>query len=111
MIRAGYSPSVRLFEAAAAGTPLVSDEWPGLATLFAPGREILLAAAPEDVLTALTWSDEERRRLAAAARRRVLGDHTAAHRAAELEEHIQRVRSRGSATPSSKRRAQYAGAE
>jgi spore maturation protein CgeB len=111
MIRAGYSPSVRLFEAAAAGTPIVSDEWPGLATIFAPGREILLAAGPEDVLKALAWSDAERRRLADATRRRVLADHTAAHRAAELEEHILRVRSRGSATPSSKRRAQYAGAE
>jgi spore maturation protein CgeB len=111
MIRAGYSPSVRLFEAAAAGTPIVSDKWPGLSTIFAPGREILLAAAPEDVLKALAWSDAERRRLADAARRRVLADHTAAHRAAELEEHIERVRSRGSATPSSKRRAQYASVE
>ena len=46
MIRAGYSPSVRLFEAAACRTPIVSDEWPGLETIFVPGREIVLADAP-----------------------------------------------------------------
>jgi spore maturation protein CgeB len=94
MIRAGYSPSVRLFEAAAAGTPIVSDEWPGLDTIFAPQREIVLAAAPEDVLGVLAYGDPERLRLADAARRRVLADHTAAHRAAELEEHIETVKSR-----------------
>ena len=38
-VRAGYSPSVRLFEAACA-TPIVSDEWPGLDHFFTPGREI-----------------------------------------------------------------------
>ena len=43
MIRAGYSPSVRLFEAAACGTPIISDIWDGLDTLFEPGREIVLA--------------------------------------------------------------------
>jgi spore maturation protein CgeB len=98
MIRAGYSPSVRLFEAAAAGAPIVSDGWPGLDTIFAPGREILLATTPENVLTWLASGDTERRRLADAARRRVLSDHTADHRAAELEEHIERVRSHSSTT-------------
>jgi spore maturation protein CgeB len=29
MIKAGYSPSVRLFEAAACGTPIISDYWEG----------------------------------------------------------------------------------
>ena len=37
MIRAGYSPSVRLFEAAACGVPIISDWWDGLDTLFEPG--------------------------------------------------------------------------
>src|SRR4051812_3498305 len=32
MVAAGYSPSVRLFEAAACGTPIISDLWPGLET-------------------------------------------------------------------------------
>ena len=30
MIRTGWSPSVRLFEAAACGTPIISDRWEGL---------------------------------------------------------------------------------
>ncbi|HEX2553076.1 MAG TPA: glycosyltransferase [Microvirga sp.] len=89
MIRAGYSPSVRLFEAAACGTPIISDVWDGIGTLFAPGREIVLAHGPEDVLAALSdASGDARRRLADGARRRVLGEHTAAHRAATLDDAI-----------------------
>ncbi len=40
MIAAGYSPSVRLFEAAACATPIISDVWEGIDTLFEPGEEI-----------------------------------------------------------------------
>jgi spore maturation protein CgeB len=95
MVQAGYSPSVRLFEAAATGTPIISDGWPGLDTIFAPDREIVLATGPEQVLRVLgRWSEPERRRLAAAARERVLTGHTASHRAKELEEAIDRARSR-----------------
>jgi hypothetical protein len=32
---------VRLFEAAAVGTPILSDRWDGLDTVLVPGREIL----------------------------------------------------------------------
>jgi spore maturation protein CgeB len=89
MVRAGHSPSVRLFEASACATPVISDVWDGIDTLFVPGEEIMLAGTPEDVLEALLdWPDSRRRRLAEAARRRVLGAHTAAHRAAELERHL-----------------------
>jgi spore maturation protein CgeB len=86
MIAAGWSPSVRLFEAAACGTPIISDAWDGLETLFSPGREILLPDGPEAVLAALrTTSDEDRTKLGAAGRRRILAAHTAGHRAAEFE--------------------------
>jgi spore maturation protein CgeB len=86
MIRAGYSPSVRLFEAAACGTPVISDAWDGLDTLFEPGREILIAADGSSVRAALeAISEDERRRIGEAARRRVLKEHTAAHRAETLE--------------------------
>jgi spore maturation protein CgeB len=89
MIEAGYSPSVRLFEAAACGTPIVSDVWSGIETIFKPGQEITLARAPSDVLDVLlNWPEERTRSLAAAARRRVLEGHTAAHRAAELEVYL-----------------------
>ena len=50
MVEAGYSPSVRLFEAAACGTPIISDTWPGLEEFLAPGREILLSTGPEQTL-------------------------------------------------------------
>jgi spore maturation protein CgeB len=86
MIRAGWSPSVRLFEAAACGTPIISDRWPGIETLLAPGREILLAATAQDVLSALRrFGEDERRALAERARKRILSEHTAAHRAQQLE--------------------------
>ena len=86
MIRAGYSPSVRLFEAAACGVPIISDFWDGLNDFFEIGREILVAHNAEDTLRYLReTSDEERQQIGAAARAKVLGAHTAAHRAQELE--------------------------
>jgi len=86
MIAAGWSPSVRLFEAAACGTPIISDRWNGIETLLAPGREIVLADRTEDVLHVLQHTGEdERLRMAERARERILADHTAAHRALELE--------------------------
>ena len=86
MVAAGFSPSVRLFEAAACGTTIVSDRWQGLETFFEPGREILIAGSSDDVLGWLReLPDEERLAIGARGRARVLAEHTAAHRAAELE--------------------------
>ena len=98
MVRWGYSPSVRLFEAAACGVPIVSDEWPGLATIFAPDREILVARNGEDVLRFIRdISEADRRQLALNARCRVLASHTAAHRAAVLESYVEEVLASSSA--------------
>ena len=89
MIAAGHSPSVRLFEAAACGTPIISDWWPGLDELFEPNREIIIARSSEDARAALCEiGDARRREIGEAARARVLGAHTAAHRAAQLEEFL-----------------------
>ncbi len=86
MRRAGYSPSVRLFEAAACGVPIISDTWEGLGSLLEPERQILLADTSDDVLTALTtMAETDRQAMAAAARARILGRHTASHRAETLE--------------------------
>ncbi len=86
MAAAGFSPSVRLFEAAACGTPVISDRWPGLDAFLAPGREILIADTSENVVEAICeFPDERRRLIAAAARNRVLAAHTADHRAIQLE--------------------------
>jgi spore maturation protein CgeB len=86
MIEAGWSPSVRLFEAAACGTPIISDRWQGLESLLVPGREILLASTAAEVLAVLReFGEDERLQIAARARKRILTEHTAAHRAEQLE--------------------------
>lgn len=84
MLDAGYSPSVRLFEAGACGAAIISDRWAGLETVFAPGQ-IAIANSARDVLALLHGPESVRAALAQGARRGVLGAHTAAHRAAELE--------------------------
>ena len=84
MAAMGWCPSGRLFEAAACGAPIVSDDWDGLDRFFTPGEEILLAATADDVVDALALSDAELRRIADAARARVLAEHSSAVRAAEL---------------------------
>lgn len=89
MVRAGWSPSVRLFEAAACGIPVVSDVWEGLDAFFRPGTEILLARSTDEVLAHLSDRDDEAlAAIGAAARARVLAEHTAEHRAEELERHV-----------------------
>ncbi len=91
MIRAGWSPSVRLFEAAACGVPVISDWWEGLDAFFEPGHEILVAADADDVWRHLALGERERREIGRRARRRVLAAHTAARRAEELEAHVAAV--------------------
>jgi spore maturation protein CgeB len=90
MLKAGYSPSVRLFEAAACGVPIISDYWVGLEAFFEIGSEILIARSHNDILRDLQSMPEERRlQIAQRARARVLAQHTAAHRAMQLENHFQ----------------------
>ncbi len=85
MAEMGFCPSGRLFEASACGTPILSDWWEGLDHFFEPGREVLVANRTEDAVAALSLPAEELRRIAAAARQRTLEEHTAEHRAGELE--------------------------
>lgn len=86
MVMAGFSPSVRLFEAAACGATIVSDNWPGLDTFFQPMQEILLPASTGDVVRYLTGYDEaELRRIGRRAQARVLAQHTSDRRAREFE--------------------------
>lgn len=79
---AGWSPSVRLFEAGACGTAILSDRWAGIEDVLRPPGEIGLVDTTADIMTALTTDAEAR---GIAARRAVLARHTAAHRAAQLE--------------------------
>ncbi|MGN6370849.1 MAG: CgeB family protein [Phycisphaerae bacterium] len=89
MIRAGYSPSVRLFEAAACGVPIISDWWEGIDTFFAIAKEILIAPTTADAVWYLREMPEHvRRDVGNRARTKVLSHHTAAHRAEELERYL-----------------------
>lgn len=86
MVAAGYSPSVRLFEAGACGVPIITDRWDGIETLFHPGREILLADSTHDVLRhLLDTSEQDRAALGARARSAIMTGHTPQCRAAQLE--------------------------
>jgi spore maturation protein CgeB len=85
MIKAGYSPSVRLFEAAACGVPIISDYWEGLETLFVPGEEIFVSKSAGETLAFLKeMPDTDRDKAGELARKRILLKHSARHRAAEL---------------------------
>ncbi|HEX2545263.1 MAG TPA: TIGR04290 family methyltransferase [Ramlibacter sp.] len=84
----GWCPSGRLFEAAACGTPVVSDWWEGLESFFTPGREIVVARTTQDVVAALQLGDAEIDRMARDARDRTLAEHTSDRRAEELERHL-----------------------
>jgi spore maturation protein CgeB len=91
MVANGYSPSVRLFEAAACGVPIITDEWPGLRHFFIPHREILVAQSTDDVLGYLELDESTLGDIANRARARVLVTHTATHRAQELESYVEEL--------------------
>jgi spore maturation protein CgeB len=89
MVEAGWSPSVRLFEAAACGVAIVSDRWTGLDRFFTPGEEILVADTSEDTVRIIRdSSDSTLAGIAQRARARVLAEHTADRRAEQLEREI-----------------------
>jgi spore maturation protein CgeB len=93
MIKAGYSPSVRLFEAAACGIPIISDYWEGLDTVFELGTEIFVSASGAETLEYLRDLPEaERIASGERARQRILAVHTASHRAAELVAYAHEVK-------------------
>jgi spore maturation protein CgeB len=92
MREAGYSPSIRLFEAGACGVPIISDRWPGLEEFFVPGRELFVADSSSEVLNLLQLtSHEERRLVAERGRARVLAEHTSGHRAEALEGYVREL--------------------
>ncbi|WP_171218150.1 CgeB family protein [Enterovirga aerilata] len=101
MVAAGWSPSVRLFEAASCATPVISDVWSGIEDILAPGREILLATSSDQVVAILSDADGTRpARIGQAARARILGAHTADCRATELESYLREAMQRGRHAPS-----------
>ncbi|WP_324720269.1 CgeB family protein [Salinimicrobium sp. HB62] len=93
MIKAGYSPSVRLFEAAACGVPIISDYWDGIHSIFEQDREILIARRSGDVEKYFrSISEEERKQIGENALQKVMKSHTARARAKELVNYVKEVR-------------------
>ena len=100
MVAAGFSPSVRLFEAAACGTAIVSDRWPGLDTFFHLGEEIQVAENSTQIVSLLKDTDDsELRRMGERGRERVLAEHSSNRRAEEFENQVTHARSRATSTP------------
>jgi spore maturation protein CgeB len=92
MKQAGYSPSVRLFEAGACGVPIISDWWPGLDSIFEIGRDLLVVESTEDVLRCLRDTPEAvRREMGERARRRVMAEHSPVARAKQIEEYVEQM--------------------
>jgi spore maturation protein CgeB len=88
MLRAGHSPSVRLFEAAACGSAIITDRWRGVDDAFAPSEEILIADDADAVLSALSLDENTRIAIGKRARSRALADHVAGRRAEQLEAYL-----------------------
>jgi hypothetical protein len=94
MRRMGWSPSVRLFEAAACGTPILSDPWPGLTDLFPEGEAILIGRSSDEVVDILTSLPEDRRQsIGQSARARVLRWHSGRARARHLARLVEELAS------------------
>jgi spore maturation protein CgeB len=87
MVRFGWSPATRVFEAAGAGACLITDAWDGVELFLEPDREVLVARDGAEVAEHLLRLTPERaRRIGAAAKRRVSAEHTYAHRACQVEQ-------------------------
>lgn len=93
----GWCPSGRFFEAAACGTPLITDAWDGLDSFFDPQRDLCVVTRAEDVEDALDLPDQALQAMAAHARRRTLDEHTGEVRARQLLEYMEEARMPGAA--------------
>jgi spore maturation protein CgeB len=96
MVRYGYSPATRVFEAAGAGACILTDRWEGLDLFLEPEKEVLEAGDGGEVARQLGALEPERARaIGEAARRRVLAEHTYAHRAEQFEQVLAERRGMG----------------
>jgi spore maturation protein CgeB len=87
MVRYGFSPATRVFEAAGAGACLITDHWEGLENFLEPEREALVARNGKEVAAIIENLDAGRAgKIGKAARKRLLAEHTYQHRAAEVEQ-------------------------
>ncbi len=89
MAASGYCPSGRFFEAAACGTPILTDAWQGLDSFFDVRHELHVVRTSADVLSLLSLAPGELQDAADRARCRTLEEHTGERRAAEFLAHCE----------------------
>lgn len=97
MTRWGYCPSGRLFEAAACGTPILTDWWEGLDDFFDVQQELHVVHNTEDVLQILDRPEGELLEMARRARHRTLEEHSGHRRAEQLLAYCEEAASRKAA--------------
>ena len=100
MASVGFSPATRVFEAAGAGACLITDAWQGIEEFFEPGKEILVARGPKDIVSFLrTMSDEQIREIGGAMMQRALSQHQYYSRAKQVDSLVQACNLRSSRVP------------
>jgi spore maturation protein CgeB len=93
MVRVGYSPPTRVFEAAGAGACVITDDWEGIETFFEPGCEILVAHNASEIVDLLRTVDAKlAREMGDAMRHRALMEHRYALRARQVREILRHSR-------------------
>jgi len=92
MAESGFCPSGRFFEAAACGTPIISDWFEGLDHFFTEGEEIFISRSAQDTLMALDSPLDQLQTMASRARERTLNENTGRHRAEQLLQYCDEAR-------------------
>jgi hypothetical protein len=85
----GFAVNFRMYEAAAAGALLLTEEAPNLHELFIPGVEVLTYSSKQDAIKKIKWALShtlEASEIAAAGKRRVMESHLMSFRSAQLGE-------------------------
>jgi spore maturation protein CgeB len=87
MAEYGYSPATRIFEAAGAGSCIITDGWMGVSFFFEPEAEILVVANRDQLVQTLSALDQKKANdVGRAAQRKASETHTYQHRAEQLLE-------------------------
>lgn len=93
MAQTGFSPATRVFEAAAAGACLITDEWEGIGSFFEPDSEVLVANNGDEVARHLRDLDPVRSKLMGSrALERVRREHSYRGRALEVDDFLRSLR-------------------
>jgi spore maturation protein CgeB len=95
MIRSGFSPSVRLFEATACGVPVLSDRWAGIEDVLVPDRDLLVLDTAAEIVEALAMPADRRKTIGSAGRETTLRRHTGHRRAEELVHYLTDKKTQG----------------